>query len=269
MKFELWAGLWGRSLIGIAVRSLLLVYFVLNLFAFLFADRLIFHPPLSTYQDTPEILKLTTRNQQQISALYLPNPAATFTILYSHGNASDLGTSRPVLEALRRLGFAVFAYDYQGYGTSQGNASEQNTYADIDAAYAYLTQTLQIPSDRIILYGFSVGSGPCLDLATRKPVAGIILEGAFTSTFRVVTYFPILLSDRFRNIDKIKLIQTPILVIHGTADQIIPFHHSEALYQAANHPKRFLAIAGAGHNNLSEIAGKDYEQALQAFARSL
>jgi fermentation-respiration switch protein FrsA (DUF1100 family) len=269
MKFEIGHWLLGRSLLGIGVRSLLFVYVALNLFAFFFAERLIFQPPLPTYQDSPEVLKLTTRNQQQISALHLPNPAATFTILYSHGNGSDLGTSRPVLETLRSIGFSVFAYDYQGYGTSQGVATEQNTYADIDAAYAYLTTTLKIPSDRIILYGFSVGSGPSIDLATRQPVAGLILEGAFTSTFRVVTYFPILLLDRFRNIDKIKSVQVPILVIHGTVDEVIPFHHGKSLYAAANQPKQFVEIAGAGHNNLSDVAAGEYKQALQDFARSL
>lgn len=269
MKFEIGHILLGRSLVGIAVRSLLFVYFALNLFAFFFAERLIFRPPIPAYQDTPEIIKLTTRNQQQISALYLPNPTATFTILYSHGNGSDLGTSRAVLEELRRIGFSVFAYDYQGYGTSQGIPSEQNTYHDINAAYDYLTTTLNIPSDRIILYGFSVGGGPSIDLATRKPVAGMILEGTFTSTFRVVTYFPILLLDRFRNSDKIQSIRVPTLIIHGTADSVIPFHHGKTLYELANSPKQFLAIEGANHNNLTYVAAEQYAQALQDFTNTI
>lgn len=269
MKIDIGQALLGQSLVGIAVRSLLFVYFALNLFAFLFAERLIFRPPVAAYHDTPEILKLTTRNRHQISALHLPNPTAKFTILYSHGNGSDLGTSRAELEELRRIGFAVFAYDYQGYGTSQGTPSEQNTYDDIDTAYQYLTKTLKVPSDRIILYGFSVGSGPSIDLATRQPVAGLILEGAFTSTFRVVTYFPILLLDRFRNLDKIQSVHCPILVIHGTADDVIPFHHGQTLYKAANQPKQFLAIEGAGHNNLTYIAGEEYRQALKDFVEAI
>ena len=259
----------GRSLVGMTVRILLLLYVGLNLVAFFFAEHLIFPVPFPSYQDTPDIIKLTTRNQQRISALHLPNPNATYTILHSHGNGSDLGSTRSVLEFIQQLGFSVFAYDYQGYGTSQGTPSEQHTYLDIDAAYEYLTQTLKIPSDRIILYGFSVGSGPTIDLATRQSVAGVILEGAFTSTFRVVTYFPILLLDRFRNIDKIKSVQRPLLVIHGTHDRVIPFWHGKALYAAANSPKEFLPVAGADHNNLIDVAGSQYSKALQAFAQQL
>jgi len=259
----------GRSPVGILVRVLLLIYIALNLFAYLFVESLMFPVPFPSYQDTPDIIKLTTRNQQRISALYLPNPSATYTILYSHGNGSDLGSTRSVLQLIQQLGFSVFAYDYQGYGTSEGKPSEQNLYHDVNAAYEYLTQTLKISPDRIILYGFSIGGGPSLDLATRQPVAGIILEGTFTSVFRVVTYLPILLFDRFRNLDKIRSIYCPILLIHGTLDQVIPFWHGKALYEAANPPKQFLPIEGAGHNNLIDIAGDRYIQAIRNFAEQV
>jgi len=259
----------GRSLLGQIGRSLLLIYGLVNLLVFFVADRLIFQPPTATYQDSPEIIKLPTRHQRQISALYLPHPAAYFTILYSHGNGSDLGTVRSNLEKMRSAGFAVFAYDYQGYGTSQGRPSEPNTYADIAAAYDYLTQTLKVSSDRLILYGFSVGSGPSVDLAIRRSVAGIILEGAFTSTFRVAIPFPILLFDRFCNINKIKSVRCPILVIHGTQDHVIPFHHGQTLYQSANPPKQFLVVEMADHNNLIDIAGNQYSHALQEFAHQI
>lgn len=261
--------LFGRSRFTLLVLVLLLSYLALNLFALLVADRIIFQPPPASYRDTADIIKLTTRNNTQISAVYLPDPNAIYTVLYSHGNGSDLGTSRPVLETIQRIGFSVFAYDYQGYGTSQGTPSELNTYQDIDAAYAYLTTVLSIPANRIILYGFSVGSGPSIDLAVRQPVAGMILEGVFTSAFRVVTYFPILLFDRFNNISKIKSINYPLLFIHGTADRIIPYHQGKTLYEHANQPKQFLTIPGADHNNLIAIAGTRYEQALRDFAQKI
>jgi len=257
--------LFGRSLLTLLV-LILFSYLVLNLLALLVADRIIFQPPPATYQDTPDIIKLTTRNHTQISAVYLPNPTATYTILFSHGNGSDLGMSRPTLELIQAIGFTVFAYDYQGYGTSQGTPSEHNTYQDIDAAYTYLTTMLQTPAHRIVLYGFSVGSGPSIELAMRRQVAGIILEGAFTSAFRVATYFPILMFDRFNNISKIKSINCPILFIHGTADSIIPLHQGKTLYEHANQPKWFIEIPGADHNNLIAIAGSRYEQALKEFA---
>ncbi len=271
------------SLVPLALRSpwsltlltLLSVYLGLNLLAWGVSDRLIFRPPSPpAYNDAPEILKLSsrdarTRDRRQISALYLLNPAATYTILYSHGNSSDLGTSRQILETIRQSGFAVFAYDYQGYGTSEGIPSEHNTYADINAAYDYLTQTLQIPGDRIILYGFSVGSGPSVELARYRPVAGVILEGAFISTLRVATRIPILWVDRFRNLDKIRAINVPWLILHGTHDRVIPYWHGEKLAHHAQPPKTFIPVAAADHNTLLPTLGDRYGQILRDFAASL
>src|SRR5262249_28492413 len=100
---------------------------------------MIFVPPPATYADHGEVRKLRTADGLRISAVYLPSPSATYTLLVSHGNAEDLGTLAPHLVRLRALGFAVFAYDYRGYGTSEGTPSERGAYADIDAAYADLT----------------------------------------------------------------------------------------------------------------------------------
>lgn len=264
IQFLIGTSFWGRSL-----RLLILLYIALNAFAFLLAERFIFRPPLPTYQDNANILKLTTRNGKQISALYLENPKAVYTILYSHGNGSDLGMIEDRLKILHRMGFSVFAYDYQGYGTSQGTPSEQNTYRDIKAAYNYLTNTLQVAPNHIVLYGFSVGSGPSIELATHKQVAGLVLEGAFTSTFRVATNIPLVPFDRFNNIAKIKSLQSPILFIHGTHDEVIPFHQGKMLYQQANPPKQFLTIEGAYHNNVLEVGGRDYEEAIKEFVEGL
>jgi len=145
------------------VRSIIFIYACFCLYVFFFADGKIFLPQPSSYQDTSEILKLTTADQIQLSAVYLPNPASTYTIVYTHGNAEDLGDIRPVLQQLRDIGFSVFAYDYRGYGTSQGTPSERNAYRDIDTAYNYLTQQLRVPPQRIIAYGRSVGGGSAVD----------------------------------------------------------------------------------------------------------
>lgn len=252
---------------GSVLGFLLLVYLALAGVGFFLSNQLIFRPPAANYQDNAEVLKLRTPNGEKISALYFPNPQATYTVLYSHGNGSDLGSIRPLLIALQQLGFAVLAYDYRGYGTSEGTPSEQNAYQDIAAAYQYLTATLQIPPERIILYGHSVGSGPSLALATRHPVAGVILEGAFTSTFRVVTQISILPFDRFDNLSKIRAVRSPMLIVHGTEDRIIPFSHAQQLFEQANQPKQFVAIVGADHNDLMEVAGLKYRKALIEFVQ--
>ncbi len=244
-------------------------YLALNVLAFFYAERLIFLPRPRSYQDSPDILKLKTLSGEQISALYLPNSIATYTVLYSHGNAEDLGRIRQRLEHLRTLGVSVFAYDYRGYGTSQGKPSEHNAYQDIEAAYRYLTETLGISPGYIMLYGRSLGSGTSVELASRKPIAGLILESPFTSTFRVITRIAIVPFDRFDNLRKIAEVGCPILFLHGTQDGLIPLHHSETLMRQARSPKQFVPIAGADHNDLLEIAGTQYDQAIQTFVQSL
>lgn len=141
------------------IRFLIILYVAVGVWAYFYSERLIFIPQPSSYQLTPEFLTLKTEQGVNITALYLPNPKAKYTILYSHGNAEDLGDIRVVLELLRQMGFAVFSYDYPGYGMSQGEPSELGTYQAIDTAYDYLTQQLKIPPNQIIVYGRSVGGG--------------------------------------------------------------------------------------------------------------
>jgi abhydrolase domain-containing protein 17 len=262
--------LFGKFSIKRMIHSIILisiiVYSFLFLFALFYSDRLIFQPQVSSYKDTDEIIKLSSKDGVKISALYLPNSKATFTILYSHGNAEDLGDLLPILRAIRDTGFSIFAYDYQGYGTSQGMPSESNTYADIDAAYDYLINNLKISPGKIISFGHSVGGGPAIDLAVRRPVAGLIVECSFTTAFRVLTRITLFPFDRFNNIKKIREVRCPVLIIHGKEDQVIPSFHGERLFEAANEPKHLLLIDNADHNNILWKAGDLYSKTLSDFA---
>jgi fermentation-respiration switch protein FrsA (DUF1100 family) len=231
-----------------------------------FSDSMIFQPHASSYQDNEQIVKLSTRDGVQISAVYLRNDRAKFTILFSHGNSEDLGDILPLLKNLHAHGFSVFAYDYHGYGTSGGKASETNAYADIDAAYEYLTGKHSVPPSSIILHGRSLGGGPSIDLASRQKVGGLILESTFTTAFGVVLSNPDPKVDKFRSIEKLSKVHCPVLVIHGKADQIIPWRHGESLLKAANEPKQFLWVENAGHNNLWHVAGEKCVGTLRAFA---
>lgn len=247
------------------VGSLLSIYGLFALYIFFRADSLIFLPQPATYRNTEALLRIAVTDTENISAVYLPNAQATYTLLYSHGNAEDLGSIQPVLERLYGWGFSVFAYDYRGYGTSDGMPSEKNAYQDADAAYGYLTQQLNIPSEQIILYGRSVGGGPATELATQYAVAGVVLESTFTSAFRVVVPFPLLPFDKFPNLKKLPQVRCPVLVMHGQADAIIPVHHGRRLYAAAPDPKQFLWVAEAGHNDFTWVAGDQHRQALRSF----
>jgi len=245
--------------------SLALIYAGVAAWAWFSSDRMIFLPPEPSYRDAPEILKVPTKDGDRIAAIYIANPAAIYTLLFSHGNGEDLGSVLPLLPILRDLGFSVFAYDYRGYGLSEGRPSEPHVYADIDAAYGYLTRELQVPPQRIVAYGRSLGAGAAVDLAARRPVGGLVLESPFLSAFRVMTRVPLFPFDKFRNVDKISRARCPLLVMHGEADEIVPFRHGRQLFDKATGPKIFVAIPGAHHNDFMWVAGTRYGQALRDF----
>ncbi|XP_077244638.1 uncharacterized protein LOC143884759 isoform X2 [Tasmannia lanceolata] len=168
-------------------------------------------------RDDVEILKLPTRRGQEIVAVYLKNPKATATLLYSHGNAADLGQMFDLfVELAVRLRVNLMGYDYSGYGQSTGKPSEFNTYADIEAAYKCLTEQYGVREKDLILYGQSVGSGPTLDLASRLPdLRAVVLHSPILSGLRVLcSVKKSFWFDIYKNIDKIGLVNCPILVIH-------------------------------------------------------
>lgn len=248
--------------------NVLIAYVGLLIFAYFFADKMIFLPPRASYRDTDEIIKLTS-NGAQISAIYLPNENAKYTLLVSHGNAEDLGYIMPFFKEFQRHGFSVFAYDYHGYGTSEGSPNEANSYADVRAAYDYLVNVLRISPQRIIIYGRSLGAAVALDLAIKENVAGLIMESPFVTAFRAVTRIPIFPFDEFNNLQKITKLTCPLLIIHGTDDRIVSFWHGKKLLQMANVPKQYFWVTNAGHNDVLPTAGNEYWQALDGFVKML
>jgi fermentation-respiration switch protein FrsA (DUF1100 family) len=246
-----------------------LLYIALCGDALFFADSVIFQPHRSSYTDNPGIIKITSANGKQISGVYLPNPTARFTLLVSHGNAEDLGDIRDWLDDMRQAGFSVLAYDYQGYGTSKGKPTEQAAYDDESAAYDFLALKLATPPDQIIIFGRSVGTGPAVQLATRRPAAGLVLQSPFLSAFRVLTRAPILPFDRFPNYKRIVHVHCPVLIMHGTSDSVIGIWHGRRLFELANQPKEFVAVPGADHNDVSPAVTRIYNQALVKFASTL
>jgi pimeloyl-ACP methyl ester carboxylesterase len=244
-------------------------YLGLMVMTWLLADSIIFPAPPPTYTDAPGQAKLSAADGNEITAVFLQNPAASHVLLFGHGNKMDLGKAEERLQQYRAHGWSVFAFDYPGYGTSTGTPSEAGCYAAQAAAYAYLTRIKQIPPEKIVLYGLSLGGGPAVELASREPVGGLILEGAFLSAFRVVTRWRILPWDHFENIAKIGRVHTPLLSIHAQEDKTVPFIHGKLLNEAHPGPKQHLWVAGAGHNNILEVAPADYWDAIERFRASL
>ncbi len=261
--------LFGRFSVKRLISSFAFIYAAILLFIYFYSDRMIFLPQPSGYEDGDDILKIETEDGIYISALYLPKTEAKFTILHSHGNAEDIGDLREFLEEFNNKGFSVFAYDYHGYGTSEGRPSEKNTYRDIEAAYKYIVEELGIPANRIIALGRSVGAGAAVELAREHEVAGLILESAFTSALCAAMRIRLFPFDKFNNIGKIKEVDCPVLVIHGKADSIIPIRHGERLFEEANEPKTHFWVERAGHNDLALVAGDSYWDAIAKFAGTI
>lgn len=235
-------------------------------FALLSADRVIFRARRPSYRDGARISKITADDGTVISALHLRVDRPVGIVLFLHGNAEDLGDLLPRLEAMQARGYSVLAIDYRGYGTTPGRADEANVVADSAAALRHLCAAEDVTPADVIVYGRSMGGGPGVVLATRQRVGALVLDGAFTSAFRVVTRVPILPCDRFPNVARLPQVDCPILIIHGTADETVPFAHGERLRQAAGGRARHLWVEGAGHNDLIEVAGEAYWEALARLA---
>ncbi|KAJ8544907.1 hypothetical protein K7X08_017490 [Anisodus acutangulus] len=200
-----------------------------------------------------DILKLGTKKGTEIMAMYVRNPAAELTVLYSHGNAADLGQMYDLFTELSlHLRVNLMGYDYSGYGQSTGKPSEQNTYADIEAAYKCLEETYGVKEEDIILYGQSVGSGPTLDLASRlSRLRAVVLHSPILSGVRVLhpvkkTYW----FDIYKNIDKIPLVECPVLIIHGTADDVVDCSHGKQLFDLCKQKYDPLWVEGGNHCDL-------------------
>ncbi|XP_062163108.1 uncharacterized protein LOC133870080 [Alnus glutinosa] len=200
-----------------------------------------------------DVLKLNTKRGNEIVAMYVKNPSASMTVLYSHGNAADLGQMYHIFTELSlHLGVNLMGYDYSGYGQSSGKPSEQDTYADIEAAYKCLEETYGVKEEDTILYGQSVGSGPALELAVHLPrLRAVILHSPILSGLRVM--YPVKRTfwfDIYKNIDKIPLVNSPVLVIHGTEDEIVDFSHGKQLWELCKEKYEPLWIKGGNHCNL-------------------
>lgn len=204
-------------------------------------------------RENVDILKVGTKRGNQVVAVYIKNPGAALTVLYSHGNAADLGQMYDLFSELSlHLRINLLGYDYSGYGQSTGKPTEQNTYADIEAVYRCLGEKYGVKEEDVILYGQSVGSGPTLDLASRLPkLRAVVLHSPILSGLRVM--YPVKRTywfDIYKNIDKIPFVSCPVLVIHGTDDDVVDWSHGKQLWELCKEKYEPLWVKGGNHCDL-------------------
>jgi hypothetical protein len=204
----------------------------------------------------------------RLNGWWFPKSEARFATLYLHGNGGNLTHRIDHARAILAAGSAFLVFDYRGYGKSEGQPSEHGLYEDAEAAYADLLDVGYRPN-RIILHGESLGTAVVANLALSKECAAVILESPPISLSRmagrVVPIFGPLVVHGYDTHSKIRHLHAPLFVIHGDADEIVPFSQGEAIFRAANQPKYFWRVPGAHHNDLLYTAGSEYEERLRSF----
>ncbi|HXE74886.1 MAG TPA: alpha/beta hydrolase [Candidatus Xenobia bacterium] len=260
-------------------RALLIGLLLLILLLRVFEDRFIFFPEPSRPSDlTPaqagvevEDVFITTSDAVRIHAWWATGENATRTVLYFHGNAGNLSLRLPNIGWLQQLPANVLAVDYRGYGKSEGKPTEEGVYRDAEAAYDYLVGERKIPPEQIVVLGQSLGSAVAVDVASKRRVSALILEGGFPSAGRVAQQamglpgLGWIIRARFDSAAKLKDIPVPVLVAHCRRDPVIPFALGEELYAATNDPKQFVAYDDNCHEPLYPADPEDYAARLRAF----
>jgi pimeloyl-ACP methyl ester carboxylesterase len=225
-----------------------------------------------------ERLELRAPGGERIEALFWPvatrpmrTPVGVPTVIYFYGNGQCLAHALDQAELFRRCGANVLLADYLGYGLSEGQPSESNCYAVAEALYQYALTRTDIDNRRLVAAGWSMGAAVAIDLASRHSMSGLVTFSAYTSKLDLARrQFPDMrpetLEHRFMSIEKIGGIHSPILLVHGRRDTLVPFAMSEELRQAARgKPLVYVPIDYAAHNDLFDIGAATIERQLQQF----
>jgi fermentation-respiration switch protein FrsA (DUF1100 family) len=272
----------------------LLIYVSVVAVFYAFQTRLIFPgaetqgEPSAQVDPSPDaqLVHLTTAGGDRVVALFGPaltpggrvHPDAAHrpTILYFYGNGKCLKhVADEDFDRFRRLGTNVLVPEYVGYGMSSGQPGENGCRATADAAYEHLLKRPDVDPSRIVALGRSLGGAVAIDLAARRPVAGLITMSTFTSMLdmarRNFPFLParLLLRHRFESLAKIGRVGCPILLIHGRRDDLVPIAMMDRLAGAARTPVTRLTVEGAGHNDLFAFGETDILDAIQRFLKPL
>jgi alpha-beta hydrolase superfamily lysophospholipase len=264
-----------------------IAYLCACLFMFLRQTRFIFFPSRLismtpddvglSYQDIELQISTPSGKIETVHCWWIPsetNPNQK-VIIDLHGNRNTIEGNIGYAEQFHEMGLSVLLVEYRGYGRSTNRfPSEKTVYQDVEAAWNYLVNERQINPHNIYVFGHSLGGAIAINLALKHTeIAGLIIESSFTDIREMIDYkkkywmFPInlILTQKFDSLAKISALKMPILLTHGTEDELIPKTMSEDLFNAAIEPKQLLIVAGAGHNNVRQVGGKQYWETVQQF----
>jgi uncharacterized protein len=211
------------------------------------------HVPASLGLPQAEEAMLQTSDRERVIVWHVPAQADKPVVLYFQGNGGGLNLRADRFRRLIAGGIGLLALNYRGYGGSSGTSTETGLIADALAAYDFAAA--RYPTERIALWGESLGTGVAVALAAQRPVARVVLESPFTSIADVAAsiywFVPVrlLIKDPFRSDLRIGKITAPVLVLHGERDAVVPIKFGERLYAMIRAPKRFVRLGEAGHND--------------------
>jgi hypothetical protein len=260
---------------GKVSRALLYLFIGFFLWACPLENQLIFHPHKAIHQ-TPRDLGLnfedvyfTARDGVRLNGWFIPYPTAQTTLLWFHGNAGNISHRAQNIKLLHdKVKINIFIFDYRGYGRSEGEISEQGTYIDGAAAIDFLRRQYNVQPKQLVLFGRSLGAAVAAEMATRVESLALILESPFVSVpemaravFALIPLGPFL-STQYNNLEKVRRIKSPLLVLHGDRDEVVPYSQGQKVFAAAPYPKKFYTITGAGHNDTYIVGGDTYFAAL-------
>lgn len=256
-----------------------LTYAGLVLVLYLSQASLLYLPDLPTRElvATParigldhESVELRTADGVNLHGWFVPHPRPRGVLLFCHGNAGNISHRLESIRTFHDLGLSVFIFDYRGYGQSEGSPGEQGTYLDAAAARDHLVGERSIPPESVVVFGRSLGAAVAARLAAEQPVAGLIIESAFTSApdlaAELYPWLPARWLTRFdyATADHLARLDVPVLIIHSRDDEIVPFDHARRLHALAGEPKRLLELRG-GHNDGFLVSDAEYRAGLREF----
>ena len=265
----------GRFMMSVLILGVI-IYGSITAYFFFFQSSFVYFP-YKDIQGTPKQLGMpckdvtfVSKDGIKLNGWFIPSDDSKDVVLFCHGNAGNISHRMESIQIFHKMGLSVFIFDYRGYGQSEGIPSEKGTYLDAEAAWKYLTKVENFDASNIILFGRSMGGSISAKLATDKRPKVLIIESSFTSIAnlgaKIYPFLPVRLLSRFSydTLKYVKVVKSPVLVIHSSDDEIIPFAHGGAIFEAVHAPKEFLKIRGS-HNEGFWLSSVEYAKAIEKF----
>ena len=233
----------------ITLSSIVVAYLVVLVFIYFYQRNLLYHPSENNYQNDEikfeyEEVNIEVENEIKLKSWLINKDLKKLkTLLIFHGNAGDLSNRIYKLNELNKLEINILLISWRGFSGNKGSPTEKNLYKDAEAAIKWLNKK-NVNNNQIILYGESLGTGIAVEMAKKNDFNSIILESPFTSIENSAKiyypYLPVkyLLKDRYDTISKIKMVESPIMIMHGEKDDVVPFSMGKELFEKANSPKQ-------------------------------